>query len=106
MITKFVFGVIGGGRNPCCCLKKSIFAINSALSYSSMTNYLVNQPAYSFLKELGITELNAGVFDGKSWKASGTIVDSIDPATNMPIAKVQFATNEVFSKFNFLYNFK
>jgi hypothetical protein len=56
---------------------------------------LVNQPAYSFLTELGISELNAGVFDGSSWKASGSIVDSVCPATNTSIAKVQFGNAEV-----------
>lgn len=59
---------------------------------------LVNQPAYSFLTELGISELNAGVFDGSSWKASGSIVDSVCPATNTSIAKVQFGNAEDYER--------
>ena len=32
---------------------------------STGQNYLINQPKYAFLKELGIEESNNGVFNGK-----------------------------------------
>jgi len=57
------------------------------------SNSLINHPKYSFLKELGISEENLGVFDG-SWRASGKTVESINPATNEAIASVRFGTEE------------
>eukprot|EP00331_Platyophrya_macrostoma_P027439 CAMPEP_0176438704 /NCGR_PEP_ID=MMETSP0127-20121128/19462_1 /TAXON_ID=938130 /ORGANISM="Platyophrya macrostoma, Strain WH" /LENGTH=517 /DNA_ID=CAMNT_0017822745 /DNA_START=103 /DNA_END=1656 /DNA_ORIENTATION=+ len=51
--------------------------------------------AYPFLEELGIQDVNAGCFDGKSWSASGDIVDCISPIDGKPIGpKVQMATKE------------
>ncbi|CAJ0962812.1 unnamed protein product, partial [Mesorhabditis belari] len=62
-----------------------------------MASYLINEPKYAFLKELGLQEENAGVFYGK-WAASGPVVDSIAPANNKPIAKVQNGTPEDWDK--------
>ncbi len=50
---------------------------------------LINDSKYGFLKELGLTENNAGVFHGK-WAASGQVVQSFAPANNSPIANVSF----------------
>lgn len=51
--------------------------------------------AYPFLEELGIEDVNAGCFDGKTWKASGEVVDCYSPINNKPIGpKVQMATKE------------
>ena len=51
--------------------------------------------AYPFLEELGIEDVNAGCFDGKGWKASGEVIESISPITGKPIGpKVQLATVE------------
>lgn len=53
-------------------------------------------PDLSFLSKIGIstTEVNAGCFDGKQWKASGPVVDVISPITGKPLGgvKVQLAT--------------
>jgi len=38
----------------------------------SSSAFLVNDPKYGFLKELGLTEKNAGVYDG-AWKGSGEV---------------------------------
>ena len=54
---------------------------------------LVTQAKYSFLRGLGISEENHGVFDGK-WNASGKTVDSINPATNEVIARVRFGNTD------------
>lgn len=53
------------------------------------SNYLINDPKYSFLKELGLEETNHGVFarHGK-WLGNGEKIDSICPANNRPIASV------------------
>jgi aldehyde dehydrogenase family 7 protein A1 len=66
------------------------------------TSLLINRPKYSFLKELGITEQNIGVFDG-TWKASGNLIDSVNPATNEPIAKV---SQQYLYFNNFIYFFE
>ena len=39
---------------------------------------LVNESKYSFLKELGIGEVNDGVYDGK-WFGSGEVSESLAP---------------------------
>ena len=48
---------------------------------------------YPFLAELGIEDVNAGCFDGETWKASGASVSPITPITGLELGpKVQFAT--------------
>lgn len=44
-----------------------------------------------FLKELGLSEENAGVYCG-SWMGSGDVLTSYNPATGKPIARVRQAT--------------
>lgn len=56
-----------------------------------MSGLLINQPKYSWLKELGLSEDNPGVYNG-SWGGSGEIVTSYCPANNEPIARVTQAT--------------
>jgi len=41
---------------------------------AKMNTYLINSDKYLFLKELGISELNFGVFDGNKWKSNGKVV--------------------------------
>ena len=41
-----------------------------------MSGMLVGEPKYSFLKELGLGEVNDGVYDGK-WFGSGEVSGSI-----------------------------
>lgn len=43
-----------------------------ALAQVRMVSYLVDDPKYSFLKELGLKAENPGVFDGK-WGGSGEV---------------------------------
>jgi aldehyde dehydrogenase family 7 member A1 len=45
---------------------------------------------YPFLKELGIEEVNHGVFDGKKWGGNGEVHTAVNPSTGEPIAKVVF----------------
>lgn len=42
------------------------------LTIRMASNYLINDPKYSFLKELGLESTNLGVYDG-TWKASGSV---------------------------------
>lgn len=48
---------------------------------AASANFLVNDPKYSFLKDLGLQEHNPGVFDG-SWKGSGKVRQLIDYISN------------------------
>ncbi len=52
---------------------------------------------YSFLKDLGLKEMNAGAYHGK-WLGSGEVFTSNNPATNEPIAQVQTATVEEYGQ--------
>ncbi|XP_023305719.2 putative aldehyde dehydrogenase family 7 member A1 homolog [Lucilia cuprina] len=55
------------------------------------SNYLIDTPEYSFLKDIGLERENPGVFTG-SWKGSGDVVTSVDPGTGKPIASVRTGT--------------
>ncbi len=44
---------------------------------------------YPFLKELGLSEKNLGVYQGGVWSGSGEEVVSVNPANNKPIAVVK-----------------
>jgi aldehyde dehydrogenase family 7 protein A1 len=52
-----------------------------------MTSLVSNTSKYGFLQELGLKEENDGVFDGKSWKGTGPVVESLSPATNEVIIR-------------------
>lgn len=55
------------------------------------SSYLINDPQYSFLKDLGLEEENLGVFNGK-WSASGDFITSYCPINGQPIARVKEGT--------------
>jgi len=57
----------------------------------AMSGYLIDDPKYSFLKELGLNSSNKGVFDG-TWKGSGEVVKSICPANGKVIAEVTYGS--------------
>ncbi|KOB70567.1 putative aldehyde dehydrogenase 7 family, member A1 [Operophtera brumata] len=55
------------------------------------SGFLIEDPKYSFLKELGLKEKNVGVFNGK-WEANGETIKSYSPANGKVIAEVQAAS--------------
>lgn len=57
----------------------------------STTSYLVDDPKFAFLKDLGLEHTNSGVYNG-SWTGSGPTVKSIDPASGNVIAEVKTGT--------------
>ncbi|KJH41278.1 aldehyde dehydrogenase family protein [Dictyocaulus viviparus] len=63
----------------------------AVLQSKRMASLLINDNKYAFLKELGLKENNCGVFHGK-WIANGSVVQSICPANDKPIANVQYGT--------------
>lgn len=54
-------------------------------------SYLINDPEYGFLRDLGLEEDNLGVFNGK-WSAAGDWYTSISPIHEKPIARVKQGT--------------
>ncbi|XP_034240488.1 putative aldehyde dehydrogenase family 7 member A1 homolog [Thrips palmi] len=63
----------------------------SARTMASQGGYLVDDPKYAFLKELGLQRENCGVYYGK-WKATGETTTSFCPANGRPIADVRQAS--------------
>ncbi|CAN7987274.1 unnamed protein product [Ixodes hexagonus] len=63
----------------------------------SSTGFLVDDPKYSFLKELDISSRNLGVYDGK-WGGTGNVLTTYCPANNRPIAEVVTATLPEYNK--------
>jgi len=67
------------------------------LKYPSLSFSTSSEPLtwskYEPLRQLGITDENPGLFNGK-WGGSGGLKLSINPATNQPIARVRSATIE------------
>ncbi|CAI9543826.1 unnamed protein product [Staurois parvus] len=64
---------------------------------AAMSSLLIHQPHYSWLKELGLTEDNDGVYNG-TWGGRGEVVTSYCPANNLPIARVRQATLEEYNE--------
>jgi len=60
---------------------------------ASNTECLINDPKYSFLKDLGLKAVNYGVYDG-SWKGSGQVIPSICPSNGKVIAEVNQGTTQ------------
>ena len=54
---------------------------------SRCMSMLVNDPSYSWLADIGIKEVNEGVYNG-SWGGNGNIVTSVSPINEQPIAQV------------------
>ena len=55
----------------------------------------MHAPRAQFLKELGLSEENQGVFNG-SWGGSGEPITSYSPTTGKPIASVTTCTREEY----------
>jgi len=62
--------------------------VTQSASYSSTSSFLIDQPEYSFLKELGLERDNPGVYSGQ-WQGQGSSITSYDPGTGRPIATVR-----------------
>ncbi|KAI6217393.1 Aldehyde dehydrogenase [Aphelenchoides fujianensis] len=62
-----------------------------------MASLLINDGKYAFLRELGLSEENDGVFDG-TWKSNGAVIESVSPATNQPIARVRTGTVQDYER--------
>lgn len=76
-------------------LKKAITTTPQARSYAKLT-----YDQYPFLKELGIeAENNAGTFYNGKWHHGKQIVESLNPATNEPIATVSVSNAEQYHAF-------
>ncbi|KAK3761058.1 hypothetical protein RRG08_022464 [Elysia crispata] len=65
--------------------------VTSSRYTSAMANFLVEDPKYSWLKDLGISSKNQGVYHG-NWCGSGQEITTFCPANNKPIAQVTTGT--------------
>ncbi|XP_076443394.1 alpha-aminoadipic semialdehyde dehydrogenase-like [Babylonia areolata] len=68
--------------------RQHIRLVRCSRNYSAMSGLLIEDPKYSWLKELGLSAQNDGVYSG-TWGATGEEVTSLCPANNQPIAKVR-----------------
>ncbi len=65
--------VLARARGSSCTVLHLKFLLSRTMaSGSSTADLLINDPKYSWLKELGLQEDNPGVFDG-TWHASGPV---------------------------------
>jgi aldehyde dehydrogenase family 7 protein A1 len=62
-----------------------------------MSGLLIEESKYSWLKELGLSADNKGVFAG-TWGGSGEVTTSICPANNLPIARVTQGTLDDYNR--------
>ena len=67
---------------------KSNLEFLSKCAYSNDGNLLIDEPEFSWLKELGLKAVNDGVYNG-SWKGNGETVASYSPINGRPIAHVR-----------------
>eukprot|EP01096_Ripella_sp_DP13-Kostka_P004307 TRINITY_DN1646_c0_g1_i1.p1 TRINITY_DN1646_c0_g1~~TRINITY_DN1646_c0_g1_i1.p1 ORF type:complete len:541 (+),score=197.61 TRINITY_DN1646_c0_g1_i1:26-1624(+) len=76
---------------------RSTLASNGAarMMMSSVSRSDLTLRNYKFLEELGLEEVNDGVYNG-SWGGKGKVVTTFNPATNQPIAQVREATPEEY----------
>merc|ERR1711976_647340 len=65
----------------------------SSFQFRTMASFLVDDPKYGFLKDLGLTQKNLGVYNGK-WMGSGEVVTSLCPSNGKPIAEVVTGTTQ------------
>lgn len=64
---------------------------------SRSVSYLIEDPKYSFLKELGLEKQNAGVYNGQ-WKGSGELIKSYSPASGKVIAEVKAGSSNDYEE--------
>jgi aldehyde dehydrogenase family 7 protein A1 len=62
------------------------------LSYRAMSTASLTFNKYPFLSNLGLSESNSGVFNGKFVAGEGELFTSVNPATNEPIATITTGT--------------
>jgi len=58
-----------------------------ATTSSRCMSLLVNKPEYSWLADVGIKEVNEGVYTG-TWGGRGDVITSVSPINEQPIARV------------------
>merc|ERR1712135_147184 len=74
---------------------RSVGKLSSSFAVRNMSNqkYLIDQPKYSFLKDLGLEQKNAGVYNG-TWFGNGEVLQTFCPANGELIAEVQAGSVE------------
>ncbi|XP_041976974.1 putative aldehyde dehydrogenase family 7 member A1 homolog [Aricia agestis] len=78
-------------------LCRSVHLLRLRVPMARSASYLIDDPKYSFLKDLGLEKTNVGVFNGK-WEANGQIIQSLSPANGNIIAEVKSASLADYDK--------
>ena len=86
-------------RASCICSKLVTIPIKNTFSYngsrllsSKSSELLVNDSNFSFLKQLGLSEINPGLCHETEQNGNGSVIDSVDPTTGRVIARVAQAS--------------
>ncbi|XP_033114924.1 alpha-aminoadipic semialdehyde dehydrogenase-like [Anneissia japonica] len=77
-------------------ISRTVAALPCQRMQSTDGPLLIEDPKFSFLKELGLKADNNGVFNG-SWCGSGEVVTSMCPFNGRPIARVQQGTMQEYN---------
>ena len=72
-----------------------LYSQTSYRTMAAQSNLLLHK--YKELKELGLDEINPGVYNGK-WGGRGELRTMVSPADNQPIAQVRMATVEDYKE--------
>jgi delta 1-pyrroline-5-carboxylate dehydrogenase len=67
------------------------------LTQLAMRRLSASATQYPFLKELGLSDQNQGVYNGQ-WFGSGDVYTSVSPVNGQPIASVRAGTKSDFQK--------
>jgi aldehyde dehydrogenase family 7 protein A1 len=65
--------------------------------YVTTSGLLIDDPKYDWLRELGLSKENPGVYDG-SWGGAGQTITSVCPANGQPIARVIQGNKEDYER--------
>lgn len=75
-------------------LLKHVSRFQYTNSLRMASHYLVNDPKFSFLKDLGLSDTNCGVYNNGKWSGEGKVIQSVDPATGKIIADIKTGTTD------------
>eukprot|EP01006_Ploeotia_vitrea_P027056 TRINITY_DN59939_c0_g1_i1.p1 TRINITY_DN59939_c0_g1~~TRINITY_DN59939_c0_g1_i1.p1 ORF type:complete len:542 (-),score=314.40 TRINITY_DN59939_c0_g1_i1:35-1660(-) len=76
-------------------------SLRAALRFRPSARLLSSQSCFSehsFLKDLGLSEHNQGVFDGQKWSGEGAVLESFNPSTKQSIATTATATEDEYER--------
>ncbi|XP_065836240.1 alpha-aminoadipic semialdehyde dehydrogenase-like [Oscarella lobularis] len=76
---------------------RQAFSRFNSTRWRALSSYLIENPKYGWLKELGLARDNPGVFTG-TWGGNGEAITSFCPANGEPIARVTQADSKDYER--------